>query len=65
VFGPVFVLTKGGPGDATNVPSYYSYSNFFGTLQVGYGATIATALTVVVIALTAVFIKIQSKAEGA
>jgi raffinose/stachyose/melibiose transport system permease protein len=65
VFGPVFVLTKGGPGDATNVPSYYSYSNFFGTLQVGYGAAIATALTVVVIALTAVFIKIQSKAEGA
>jgi raffinose/stachyose/melibiose transport system permease protein len=64
VFGPVFVLTKGGPGDATNVPSYYSYSNFFGTLQVGYGAAIATALTVVVIALTAVFVKIQSKAEG-
>jgi raffinose/stachyose/melibiose transport system permease protein len=65
VFGPVFVLTKGGPGDATNVPSYYSYSNFFGTLQVGYGAAIATALTVVVIALTAAFIKIQAKAEGA
>ncbi|WP_030440951.1 carbohydrate ABC transporter permease [Actinoplanes subtropicus] len=65
VFGPVFVLTKGGPGDATNVPSYYSYSNFFGNLQVGYGSAIATALTVVVIALTVVFIKIQSKAEGA
>jgi raffinose/stachyose/melibiose transport system permease protein len=65
VFGPVFVLTKGGPGDATNVPSYYSYSNFFGTLQVGYGSAIATVLTVVVIGLTAVFIKVQSKAEGA
>ncbi|MFI7701580.1 carbohydrate ABC transporter permease [Nonomuraea sp. NPDC049480] len=64
VFGPVYVLTKGGPGDATNVPSYYSYSNFFGTLQVGYGAAIATALTVVVIVLTAAFIKIQSKAGG-
>jgi raffinose/stachyose/melibiose transport system permease protein len=65
VFGPVYVLTKGGPGDATNVPSYYSYTNFFGTLQVGYGAAIATALTVVVIALSAVFIKLQSKSEGA
>jgi raffinose/stachyose/melibiose transport system permease protein len=65
VFGPVFVLTKGGPGDATNVPSYYSYSNFFGTLQVGYGAAIATVLTVVVIVLTAVFLRFQSKAEGA
>jgi raffinose/stachyose/melibiose transport system permease protein len=65
VFGPVYVLTKGGPGNATNVPSYYSYSNFFGTLQVGYGAAIATAMTVVVIILTAVFIKIQSRTEGA
>lgn len=65
VFGPVYVLTKGGPGDATNVPSYYSYTNFFGTLQVGYGAAIATALTVVVIALSVVFIRLQSKSEGA
>jgi raffinose/stachyose/melibiose transport system permease protein len=65
VFGPVFVLTKGGPGDATNVPSYYSYSNFFGNLQVGYGAAIATVLTLVVIVMAVVFIKIQSASEGA
>jgi raffinose/stachyose/melibiose transport system permease protein len=65
VFGPVFVLTKGGPGDATNVPSYYSYSNFFGSLQVGYGAAVATVLTLVVIVLAVVFIKFQSKTEGA
>jgi raffinose/stachyose/melibiose transport system permease protein len=65
VFGPVYVLTKGGPGDATNVPSYYSYSNFFGSLQVGYGAAVATILTVVVILLAIAFIKIQSAAEGA
>jgi len=65
VFGPVFVLTKGGPGDSTNVPSYYSYSNFFGSLQVGYGAAVATVLTVVVVALAIGFIKIQSKTEGA
>lgn len=65
VFGPVYVLTRGGPGDATNVPSYYSYSNFFGSLQVGYGAAVATLLTLVVIVLAAAFIRIQSKTEGA
>jgi raffinose/stachyose/melibiose transport system permease protein len=65
VFGPVYVLTRGGPGNATNVPSYYSYSNFFGTLQVGYGAAIATVLTVLVIVMAVVFIKIQSATEGA
>lgn len=64
VFGPVFVLTQGGPGDATNVPSYYSYSNFFGSLQVGYGAAVATVLTVVVIILAVAFIRIQSRTEG-
>jgi raffinose/stachyose/melibiose transport system permease protein len=64
VFGPVYVLTKGGPGDATNVPSYYSYSNFFGSLQVGYGAAVATVLTGVVIVLAVGFIRIQSKTEG-
>ncbi|RNM12646.1 sugar ABC transporter permease [Nocardioides pocheonensis] len=64
VFGPVYVLTKGGPGNATNVPSYYSYSNFFGSLQVGYGAAVATILTLVVIAMAIVFIRIQSKNEG-
>ena len=64
VFGPVYVLTKGGPGDSTNVPSYYSYSNFFGSLQVGYGAAVATVLTVLVIVLAVVFIRIQSRNEG-
>ena len=59
VFGPVYVLTKGGPGDATNVPSYYSFSNFFGTLQVGYGAAIATVLTVIVIVLAIGFLRLQ------
>jgi raffinose/stachyose/melibiose transport system permease protein len=47
------------------VPSYYSYSNFFGSLQVGYGAAVATVLTLVVIVLAVGFIKVQSRNEGA
>jgi raffinose/stachyose/melibiose transport system permease protein len=63
VFGPIYTLTRGGPGTSTIVPSYYSYSEFFQSQQVGYGATIATALTVVIVLLTIVFIKAQNRAE--
>ncbi|TXN32458.1 carbohydrate ABC transporter permease [Lacisediminihabitans profunda] len=65
VFGPIYTLTRGGPGTSTIVPSYYSYSEFFQNQQVGYGATIATALTVVVVIVTIVFIKAQNRAERA
>lgn len=49
VFAPIYVLTRGGPESSTLVPSYYSYLNFFDKSKVGYGAAIATVLTVVII----------------
>ncbi|HEY5833961.1 carbohydrate ABC transporter permease [Streptomyces sp.] len=60
VFAPIYVLTKGGPGGATDVPSYFAYQNFFEKTQVGYGAAIATVLTVIIAVLTVVFLRIQS-----
>jgi raffinose/stachyose/melibiose transport system permease protein len=63
VFGPIYALTGGGPGTSTIVPSYYSYIQFFQSQQVGYGATIATALTIVVVIVTVVFIRFQNRAE--
>jgi len=63
VFGPIYILTRGGPGTSTIVPSYYSYSEFFQNQQVGYGATIATALTLVIIVLVIIFIKAQNAVE--
>ena len=51
VFGAVYVLTKGGPGGATNVPSYFSFTTFFEKTQVGYGAAISTVLTVIILVL--------------
>jgi raffinose/stachyose/melibiose transport system permease protein len=61
VFGPVYMLTKGGPGTSTIVPSYYSYVQFFQSQQVGYGAAIATALTIVIIIVAVVFTNLQEK----
>jgi raffinose/stachyose/melibiose transport system permease protein len=65
VFPQIFVLTKGGPGGATNVPSYFSYQNFFETTKVGYGAAIATVLTLIIVVLTAAFIRFQGRADDA
>ncbi|WP_307867807.1 carbohydrate ABC transporter permease [Umezawaea beigongshangensis] len=64
VFGPIYVLTRGGPGGATSVPSYLSYQSFFEKTQVGYGAAIATVLTVLILLLTAGFLRLQNRAEG-
>lgn len=62
-FGPVYLLTKGGPGTTTIVPSYYSYNQFFQLHQVGYGAAISTALTAVIIAFSVIFTIVQSRLE--
>ncbi|MGO1056304.1 carbohydrate ABC transporter permease [Crossiella sp. CA198] len=65
VFGPIYVLTRGGPGGATTVPAYFSFQNFFERTQVGYGAAIATVLLVLILALTAVFVRVQHRGERA
>jgi raffinose/stachyose/melibiose transport system permease protein len=63
IFGQVFVLTKGGPSNATLVPSYFAYKNFFEKAQVGYGSAISTVLTVIIIVLAVVFLRLQARAE--
>ncbi|WP_437940438.1 carbohydrate ABC transporter permease [Sorangium sp. So ce341] len=63
-FPHIFVLTRGGPGGATNVPSYYSYVHFFEKTDVGYGAAIATVLTLIILALTIAFLRLQGRELG-
>lgn len=63
VFGPVYVITQGGPAGSTLVPAYYAYLEFFTKRNVGYGATIATVLTIVVVIVSVVFIRVQTSLE--
>lgn len=64
VFGPVFILTQGGPNKATYVPSYYAYVEFFGNgTDKGYAAAIATSVTLVVAVVATVFLRAQRRAE--
>ena len=62
-FAWIYVLTRGGPGDATQVPAYYAYHHFFVTTRVGYGAAIATVLTGVIVLITVGFLRVQHAGE--
>jgi raffinose/stachyose/melibiose transport system permease protein len=63
VFAQVYVLTGGGPGNATNVPAYFAYQNFFEKTQVGYGSAVSNVLTVVIVAVMVVFLRVQAASE--
>jgi raffinose/stachyose/melibiose transport system permease protein len=63
VFGQIFVLTRGGPGNSTLVPSYFAYQNFFEKANVGYGSAISTVLTLIIVVLTYLFLRVQDRGE--
>jgi len=61
VFAPIYVLTRGGPELSTLVPSYYSFLNFFDKSKVGYGAAVATVLTLVIVLVAGVIQLLQNR----
>jgi raffinose/stachyose/melibiose transport system permease protein len=63
VFGPIYALTRGGPENATNVPSYFAYFTFFKKLNVGYGAAIATVLTLIIVLVAVAIMRWQASSE--
>ncbi len=52
-FDLVFIMTKGGPGTATDLISYYIYRSAFFGLDVGKASAMSVLLLVAVLALTA------------
>jgi raffinose/stachyose/melibiose transport system permease protein len=63
IFGQIYVLTRGGPGDATLVPSYFAYKSFFEKANVGYGSAISTVLAAIILGLTLVFLRLQAREQ--
>lgn len=64
VFAPIFVLTAGGPDNATLVPSYLTYYHFFTTQRVGYAAAIAVVQTILTIVLATIFLRFQARQQA-
>jgi raffinose/stachyose/melibiose transport system permease protein len=54
VFELPFVMTRGGPGDATKVLNLEIFNQAFGQNNYGYGAALTVALLVVILTLTLV-----------
>jgi ABC-type sugar transport system permease subunit len=67
VFDLVFVMTQGGPADATNVLQFYGYKKTFAEGMVGYGSAIAVSVFLLSLVLSSVYIRIlkASHSEGA
>jgi ABC-type sugar transport system permease subunit len=55
IFDLVYVLTGGGPADATEVLSTFTYKNLFSALQVGYGSTLSTIMFITEMAIAVIF----------
>lgn len=64
VFGPIYAMTSGGPGNATIVASYFAYKNFFERSQVGYGAAVATVLTIIILIVAIFQVRFQTQQES-
>ncbi|RKX80180.1 MAG: sugar ABC transporter permease [Spirochaetes bacterium] len=60
-FGIVFVLTFGGPQNATDVIGMYMWRNAFRFMDLGYGATLAVVIFIFNIIITLLYIRVFGK----
>ncbi len=57
VFDLVFVMTQGGPADATNVLQFYGYKKTFAEGMVGYGSAIAVTVFLISLVLALAYLR--------
>jgi ABC-type sugar transport system permease subunit len=57
VFDLVFIMTSGGPANATMVLPVFMLDNAFKFRNVGYGATIAVALGLFIVVMSILFLR--------
>ena len=54
VFESIVILTRGGPGDATRSMSLYIVEEAFDSFEIGYAASVAVVMTLVILLITSV-----------
>jgi multiple sugar transport system permease protein len=57
VFDLVFVMTQGGPGDATQVLQFYGYQTLFTEGRLGYGSAVSVAVFLMILSLSLVYLR--------
>jgi multiple sugar transport system permease protein len=58
LFGPIYVMTQGGPGMATEVLGMYIYSNAFHYWQLGYATALSTVVFVICLIINAIMARV-------
>jgi multiple sugar transport system permease protein len=61
IFGQVYIMTRGGPGNATKVLIQHVYETGFGNYQLGYAAALSVFLFVVMAAVAAIQFRLITK----
>src|ERR1700757_4063704 len=59
----IFVMTGGGPANATQITSTYTLTQAYSTLDFGYAAALSVVLLLVMLAFTAAYLKITRGVE--
>lgn len=63
-FDLVYVMTGGGPADATAIIGWYAYTEIFRFLNLGHGAALAIILAVLLLALVGVYLRALRSEEA-
>jgi ABC-type sugar transport system permease subunit len=64
VFDVVFVMTQGGPANATEVIATYTYKEAFTQNHVGYASTLALVMTVISLIASVAFIRLRERGDA-
>jgi ABC-type sugar transport system permease subunit len=57
-FDLLYVMTGGGPGDATSLISWYAYTETFSFLNLGHGAAVSIILALLLVGLITLYLRI-------
>lgn len=63
VFDIIYVMTRGGPNDATKTMSFYVYQESFSFNRVGSGASYALIVVLIAMVLVAGYVRLLKKSE--
>ena len=63
IFDIVYGITGGGPGNATSTLLYQAYRYLFGDMNFGMGAAMSTIITVLILLISAVYIRVMEVKE--
>jgi ABC-type sugar transport system permease subunit len=64
VFDVIFVMTQGGPANATEVIATYTYKEAFTQNHVGYASTLSLVMTAISLIASVTFIRLRERQEA-